>query len=73
MLLVPFPNVALLRKRLQIDLSKIKIYAACVSLQKHLILYISNGHPLSYGELCYHSSGKEAVYSYPFTMKEIKC
>ena len=71
-LMVHFPNVALMSQSLQIDLSKIKIYAACVSLQKYLILYISNGHPVWYGELCYLSSDKGVVYSHLLTIKEIK-
>lgn len=73
MVLVHFPNVALMRQSLQIDLSKIKTHGACVSFQKQLILYISNSHPVWYGELCYLSSGKGVVYSHPFTIKEIKC
>lgn len=72
MVLVYFPNVAPPRQSLQIDLSKIKIYASCISLQKHLILYISSGRPVWYGQPHDLSSGKGVVYSHPFTIKEIK-
>jgi len=73
LVLVLFPTVTLIRQSQQIDPSKIKIYAACVSLQKRLLLNISNGLLVWYGYLHYLSSGKGVVYSHPSTIKELKC